>query len=117
MISNEPAINPPETLNNDGVSSTSLSPDPFSGFARLITIMMEMISTKVIVIRSMNANCGKVPPDHEGRNLSIVETGMVSNAPVNAAAEVVRFQKKPMRKIARTPGEINPTYSWMNWYA
>ncbi len=39
---------------------------------------------------------------------------MVNKAPAIAAAAVVRFQKNPMRKIASTPGEIKPTYSWMN---
>ena len=32
-----------------------------------------------------------------------------------AAKEVVRFHRNPIKKIARTPGEIKPTYSWMNW--
>lgn len=46
-----------------------------------------------------------------GKNLSNIESGMVSRAADIAALEVVFFQKKPNRKIAKTPGEIKPTYS------
>ena len=38
-----------------------------------------------------------------------------SDAPAIAAAEVVRFQKKPSKKMASTPGDTKPTYSCMNW--
>ncbi len=50
-----------------------------------------------------------------GKNFSKVERGIVRIAEVSAALDVVRFQKNPNRKIDSTPGEINPTYSWMNW--
>jgi hypothetical protein len=54
------------------------------------------------------------PPLSTGKNLKSVDKGMVSTAAVSAAAEVVRFQKNPNRKMAKTPGEIKPTYSCTN---
>lgn len=46
-----------------------------------------------------------------GKNLKNVDNGMVNKEAVSAAREVVLFQKKPNKKIAKTPGEIKPTYS------
>ena len=85
--------------------------------ARLIMIISAMRMIKTRVIRSIKGRSGKEPFVQAGRNLSTVERGMVKIAEVNAAAEVARLQKKPKRKIDRTPGDIKPTYSCMNWYA
>ncbi len=83
--------------------------------ARLITIISNMSIMKTSVIRSIKGKSGNAPFVHTGRNFSAVESGIVRIAEVSAAVEVVLFQKKPNRKIDNTPGEINPTYSWMNW--
>ncbi len=63
----------------------------------------------------MKGKSGNAPLVQTGKNFSTVESGIVRIAEVSAAVEVVRFQKNPKRKIDNTPGEINPTYSWMNW--
>ena len=83
--------------------------------AMLITIINKTRRRKTKVIRSINGMSGKTPFVQTGKNLNTVESGIVRMAEVSAAADVVRFQKKPKRKIDRTPGEINPTYSWINW--
>ncbi len=67
-----------------------------------------MITAKAIDIRSRNGISGYA-------NFKMADNGIVNNVPVNAAADVVLFQKIPKRKIARTPGEIKPTYSCINW--
>ena len=83
--------------------------------ARLITITNNMSIMKTSVIRSIKGKSGNAPFVQIGINFSTVESGIVRIAEVSAAVEVVRFQKKPKRKIDNTPGEINQTYSWMNW--
>src|SRR5258708_6168787 len=51
---------------------------------------------------------------HCGRVLNRSERGNVMIAVTNAAVAVVRFQKKPSRKMASIPGETKPVYSWIN---
>ena len=116
-IKTDHAIKPGETLNIEGSIFASRSPEPFSGLIKLIVTMIAMMTTNVIVILSIKAKSGNEPPDQRGRNFRTVDSGIVSKAPVRAAADVVRFQKNPKRKIASTPGEMKPTYSWINWYA
>lgn len=84
------------------------------GLTRLMITITTMISTNVIVILSRKGKSGKPPLVHVGRNFKTVDTGMVNSVPASAARAVVFFQKNPMRKIASTPGEMKPTYSWMN---
>src|SRR5258706_11709431 len=105
----EPAINPRLTRNIFG--SISSTKDFCSGFDNETTTITRIIKTNVIDMRSRKGKSGNVPFVQEGRNFKSVETGIVSNVPVSAAVEVVRFQKNPIKKIASTPGEINPTYS------
>ena len=83
--------------------------------ARLITTINSIRKIKTMVMRSIKGKSGNAPFVHPGRNFNTVESGMVRMAEVSAAAEVVRFQKKPNRKIDNTPGEIKPTYSCINW--
>ncbi len=78
------------------------------GSSIVMITMIATITTKIQPIRSRKGISGMV-------NLMSVESGIDSKAPVSAAAEVVRFQKKPSIKIANTPGEIKPVYSWMYW--
>ena len=82
--------------------------------ARLITTINSIRKTNTMVIRSIKGKSGKAPFVQPGRNFNKVESGMVSIAEVSAAAAVVRFQKKPKRKMDNTPGEIKPTYSCIN---
>jgi hypothetical protein len=83
--------------------------------ARLITTIntIRIINTKVM--RSIKGRSGNAPLVQPGRNLKSVERGIVRIADVSAAVDVARFQKNPNRKIDKTPGEINPTYSCINW--
>ena len=82
---------------------------------RLITIINNIRKIKTIVILSIKGKSGNAPFVHVGRNFKMVETGMVRIAEVSAAVAVVRFQKKPNRKMDNTPGDIKPTYSCTNW--
>ncbi len=83
--------------------------------ARLITIISAIRIIKTRPILFMKGISGNAPLVHPGRNFNTVESGIVSIADVSAAVDVARFQKKPKRKMDKTPGEINPTYSWINW--
>src|SRR6478672_3619463 len=83
--------------------------------ARLITIINNISIRKTRVIRSIKGKSGNAPLVHDGRNLSTVERGMVRMADISAAVDVALFQKNPNRKIDSTPGDIKPTYSWINW--
>ena len=68
-----------------------------------------MTNTHDILFRN---GIGAIHPSvYTGKNLNSIDNGMVTSAADNAAREVVFFQKKPNRKIAKMPGEINPTYS------
>src|SRR4051812_22577645 len=111
----DPAINPGEQRN---IFVSIVTTRTLSLLRRSEKLMMIINTTRIrntSVIRSIKGRSGNAPFDHPGRNLKMVESGIVNIADVSAAAEVVRFQKKPRRKIERTPGEIKPTYSWMNW--
>ena len=83
--------------------------------ARFITTINSIRKIKTMVIRSIKGKSGNAPFVQPGRNFNTVESGMVKMAEVSAAAEVVRFQKNPNRKMESTPGEIKPTYSCINW--
>src|SRR5690554_6839060 len=73
--------------------------------------MINTESTRnTIPILSINGRRGNV-------NFNKAESGMVITAAVRASFEVVFFQKKPNIKMANTPGEIKPVYSWMYWNA
>ncbi len=111
----EPTIKPGEQRNIFESMVSALGLFLLLRSARLITIINNMSIMKTSVIRSIKGRFGNKPFVQAGRNFSTVESGIVRMAEVRAAVEVVRFQKKPKRKIDNTPGEINPTYSWMNW--
>ena len=49
------------------------------------------------------------------QNLNAMDSGMVSNAVVKAAADVALFQNIPKKNIANTPGVIKLEYSCINW--
>lgn len=91
----------------------------FAGFCpflstRLITTISTIRTTNTKVIRFIKGRSGNAPLVHTGRNFSTVESGIVRIADVRAAFAVAFFQKKPNRKIERTPGEMKPTYSCTN---
>lgn len=76
-----------------------------------------MITITAIIIRNTHDILFKkgigsiVPRVNVGRNLKKVDNGIVNKEAVSAAREVVLFQKKPSKKMAKTPGEMKPTYS------
>ena len=82
-----------------------------SDFKWLIKTIITIITKKVMVILSKNGIGEIIPSVISGRNFNKVESGIVIRAPHKAAVLVVRFQKNPIKKMANTPGEINPTYS------
>ena len=65
------------------------------GSANVITTITAQRIRNIMPIRSKNGISGAM-------NLPAVDNGIVSNAAVNAAAEVVRFQNIPRMKIAKT---------------
>src|SRR5690606_579674 len=75
-----------------------------------MTIIKAERIKNTIPILSMNGSSGNM-------TFNKAERGMVNTAAVSAAFEVVFFQKKPNIKIAKTPGEIKPVYSWIYWKA
>ncbi len=87
------------------------------GSARLMTIINNIRIIKTRVILSIKGISGINPFVQPGINFRTVDRGIVNMAETKAAPAVVRFQKNPNRKIDKTPGEINPTYSCTNWYA
>ena len=115
MIITDPTINDGEHLNMLVSTSKVLGLFLLLRSSKLIITINSTKNTKTIVIRSINGKSGNAPLLHAGKNFNKVESGIVSIAAASAAAEVVRFQKKPKRKIDNTPGEIKPTYSWINW--
>ena len=110
MITADPIANEGVTRSMSVSRLTSLCSSRATGFSKLIAIIANRMIANVIVILSRKGISGKV-------NFKTVDTGIVNNVPVNAAADVVLFQKIPSKKIASTPGDIKPTYSCMNWYA
>src|SRR5450631_2792359 len=113
-IITDPRINEGDTIKS--FLSTTMVCEAWSaeGLDKLTPIIIATMMRKVMDMRSRNGKSGNAPLVQTGRNFNTVDTGMVIRLPVSAAAAVVRFQKKPSRNIASTPGEINPTYSWMN---
>src|SRR5690606_1894565 len=109
MIMVDPMANPGVTRNIRASMTIELSGCRRS--ARLIKTMTAIMNANVIDMRSRNGKSGNTPPVHAGRNLSMVEIGIVNNVPASAALGVVLLQKNPSRKMASTPGEMNPTYS------
>ena len=114
MIITEPIINPGEQRNMRVSISMVLGLFLLFRSKRLMITINTTKNTNTIVIRSIKGKSGKAPFVQPGKNFNKVESGIVSIAAASAAAEVVRFQKKPKRKIDNTPGEMKPTYSWMN---
>src|SRR5687767_1789330 len=107
-------MNPGEQRNILVSIIISLEGSSFLGLTRLITITNSTRKINTMVIRSIKGKSGKAPLVHDGKNLSTVESGIVKIAEVSAAVAVVLFQKNPRRKMERTPGDINPTYSCTN---
>ena len=76
------------------------------------------ISFEDLLLKDLTAsksNSGNYLDQRRNLKMSEATIAEIQFVPVKAAADVVRFQKKPNRKIASTPGEIKPTYSWINW--
>lgn len=107
QIISDPILKEKLVLNKLASRSMAFSVASFFGNARLmITIKTtKMINTSPILL--MNGISGS-------RNLKAVESTKVSIAAHRAALAVTLFQKMPTRKIATTPGDTKPVYSWMN---
>lgn len=115
IITVDPIINAGEQRNIVLSISTTLTLALLLGSARLIITISTIRIMKTSPILFIKGISGKAPLVQPGRNFNTVERGIVRIAEVSAAADVARFQKNPNRKIDNTPGEIKPTYSWMNW--
>ena len=94
-----------EPIAKDGVMrnievSTSIVCGSFSllGLARLITIIITTMDTKVMLILSKKGKAGKLPLVKTGKNFSRVEIGMVNKAPAIAAAAGRAFPKNTQQK-------------------
>src|ERR1700733_5780513 len=109
MITVEPTKKPGEHRNIDVSISIVRALSLLLGSIKLIITISKTRIIKTSVMRSIKGMSGNVPFVHIGRNLKMVERGMVKIADTSAAVDVARFQKKPKRKTDSTPGEIKPT--------
>lgn len=110
IIINVPTAKEPPILKSSKSTFIAFGLSLLFGSARLMMTISATKITKTQPMRSRNGISGV-------RNLKAVESGMVSKAATRAAVELVRFQKKPRMKMATTPGEMKPVYSWMYWKA
>ena len=113
-ITTEATIKPGVTLNISLLISSPFGLFLLSGSETVIRYIKIRIMQNTQDIRFKNGIGSIAPPLRVGKNLNSTDKGMVSNAAVSAALEVVLFQKNPSRKMAKTPGDINPTYSCIN---
>lgn len=99
-----PNLNPVLVLNNSASISMAFGWSFPLPSTKLMVIIKAAKIKNTYPILSMKGSNGKAI-------LRTTESGILSAAPTNAALEVVFFQKTPKKKIANTPGLINPVYS------
>ena len=77
-----------------------------SGFNRAKSTISATQARKTIVILFIKGMAGAA-------YFNTAEKGILKSVAANAPLELDRFQKNPIRNIARIPGEMKPVNSWM----
>src|SRR5690606_38141197 len=102
---------------------------PFLFSHKLMATIPKIQAIKTIPIRSINGisntpdlfRTANPIPERNDRltinganfnNMDIINPPIVAK---RAALDVVFFQKKPNKNMAKIPGDTNPVYSWMYW--